>query len=123
MSSPGTGSDISEQVVADLLHKLMTESAKVQAIFTCPTAGVQAVVSGVLRRRESDGTLWVMDLDDLLFGPKLRIDPFLAVVRKYGDDRAMRPSPDDMPKFTSALSFIFADGSTLGLFEFAVEEE
>lgn len=123
MSSPGSGSDISVQILQDLLHKLMTESRKVCAMFSCPSLGVHATVVGVIRRRASDESLWVMDLDDVIFGPKLSFNPFAAVVRKYGDNRAMGPVPDGLPRITSALTFLFNEGSTLGIFELAGDDE
>jgi hypothetical protein len=122
MSSPGTGSDISLSVTMDLLHKLITESRKVHAFFACPSLAITATLSGVVRVRASDKTLWVMDLDDPVFGPKLSFNPSLAVVRKYGDSRAFPQPPEGMPTFSFALSFLFEDGSHLGLFESEREE-
>lgn len=123
MSSPGTGSDISLPVVMDLLHKLITESKKVHVLFACPSLAITVTMPGFVRVRESDGTLWVVDLDDPLFGPKFTFDPSLAIVCKYGDSRSLLPPVEGMPKFSSALSFLFADGSHLGIFEPEVEEE
>ena len=44
MSSQGIGADISEQEAADLLHKLIAEFTKVQAVFI----GLGSVSAGVI---------------------------------------------------------------------------
>jgi hypothetical protein len=121
MSSLGAGSDISVQVLADLLHKLMTESTKVQANFTCSGCGVNSVVGGVLRL-EAGGFCWIVERESE-FGPVLRFDPSLAVRRTYGDERSMADSGESPFgfRFTSAICLVFGDDSRLMLF--AVKEE
>jgi hypothetical protein len=121
MPSSGTGSDISEQDLADLLHKLITESTKVQAMFSCPSCGVRSKLRGVVRLSPDDTFCIEPEHDGLEF--MLSFDPFLAVIRKYGDERSMTNRGELSPdlQFASILSFAFADGSTLALF--AVKEE
>jgi hypothetical protein len=84
-------------------------------------------MTGVLRVRREDATFWLMDLADLRFGSKLSFNPSLALVRKYGDRRALGVDfPEDFPasmRFTFAISLLFGDGSTVGLFELASEDE
>jgi hypothetical protein len=111
-------SDLSPQEFSDLLHKLLTESTKLQALFSCSAGGVRAIVRGVLRIAP-DNTLWVVEPDRNTSGPMLTFDPSLAVVRKYGDERSMEGRPEFIfgLHFSSALSFVFADGSSFVLLE------
>lgn len=120
MSSEGTGSPITLQVTMDLLHKLSTESRKVQALFTSADGRTRASLAGVIRY-VPDGTLWVLQDPETPGSPFLGFDPALFVVRKYGDERSMLGGGEGPfgLHFRSALTFIFGDGSTLGLFEFA----
>lgn len=123
MSSSGTGSDISAQEAVDLLHKLMTEFIKVQAHFKCPACRVNSAVCGVVRFSSEDNTFWIQEPERDLSGPVLSFDPSLSVIRKYGDERSMTDGGESPfgVHFTSALTFAFADGSTLGLW--AIKEE
>jgi hypothetical protein len=119
MSSEGTGASISLQDAMDLLHKLNTESTKVQAIFTAAAGRVRSCLAGTIRH-SPDGTLWVMEDPDMAGGPFLAFDPALSVLRKYGDERAMLnkgEGPFDR-RFRSLLILVFEDGSILSLFEF-----
>ena len=124
MSSEGTGSPISRQETLDLLNKLSTESRKVQAMFTAADGSISACLDGVIRYAP-DGGLWVMHSPDVPRAPFLSFDPALFVVRKYGDKRALRNEGETPSgaRFSSALSFIFGNGSTLAIFEFADDEE
>jgi hypothetical protein len=124
MSPEGTGSPISAQDAVDLLQKLMMESTKVFALFTATVGRVRASVEGVIRAAP-DETFWVID-EDRPRPAMIAFDPALFVVRKYGDERAMLDAGDTPfgVSFHSQLSFVFEDGSTLTVLEFAeaVEE-
>ena len=87
MSSEGTGSPISQQDAIDLLHKLMTESTKVQGVFISSVGRVRASMTGVIRVAPDD-TFWVVE-PGRVRGPMLAFDPTHSVVRKYGDERAL----------------------------------
>lgn len=124
MSSEGTGSPISAQDALDLLHKLITELTKVQAVFTAAEGRVRTSLSGRITLAPDD-TLWVMYDNDRPMEPFFAFDPDLAIVRKYGDFRSMLDGgegPFDL-RFRSVLGFVFKDGSTLALFEFSGEDE
>ena len=119
-SSEGTGAPISLQDSLDLLHKLSTESVKVQAIYRAAEGGIRASTSGFVRRAPDD-TLWVMYDPECARSPFVGFDPALAVVRKYGDERALMDG-GETPfgiRFRSALGFVFIDGSKLSIFECA----
>ena len=119
MSSQGTGSDISRQEANDLLHKLITESTKVQAMFvgrggvttavcgtvSCPQEGVVLVSE---RRSSTDASL--------CFGLKD------VAAFKYGDTRAFPGSSTvpHTPHLNSALCFVYPDGARVVLFEIAI---
>ena len=123
MSSEGVGSPISEQDAMDLLHKLITESTKVVALFTSTEGRVRASLEGIIRLAP-DGTCWVVEQPDKR-GPMICFDPALFVIRKYGDSRLMSDG-GDTPfglRFRSALTFAFEGGSTLALFELADPSE
>jgi hypothetical protein len=123
MDSSGTGSDISEQVLADLLHKLITESTNVQASFMSSTGRVEFTMRGFLRLN-SDGTFKVGETDGNATDPVLKFDPFLAVIRKYGDERSMGDDKGESPfgvRFSSVLTLRFDGGAILGLW--AIRQE
>ncbi len=116
MSSSGTGSDISRQDAADMLHKFITESTKVQALMHAKS-GLTSGTIGVVTPKP-DGTFWV--IPDRITVPlttflAFRVDS--AVRFKYGDRRAfagpMLTQPDGAPRLASALSLGFADDSPL----------
>jgi hypothetical protein len=117
MSYEGAGSPISQQDAVDLLHKLITESAKVVALYRAAEGRVSASVEGLIRLAP-DGTLWVVE-SSRERGPMIGFDPALFVIRKYGDTRAMRDGGNTPfgTKFRSVLVFAFVDGSTLGIHE------
>ncbi len=119
MSSEGVGSPISQQDAIDLLHKLITESTKVVALFTSTEGRVRASLEGVISCAP-DGTFWVVEQADKR-GPMICFDPSLFVIRKYGDARLMTDGGDTSfgMRFRSALTFAFEGGSTLALFEVA----
>jgi hypothetical protein len=116
-SGSGTGSNISAQDAIDLLHKLITESTKVQAVFV----GRGSVSSGVigLVRIDPDGLVWVKEgtrVDEAF----IRFDPTAATSFKYGDNRAFPPvTVANAPRLSSAVCFIYPDGSQVLLFEIA----
>ena len=119
MASSGTGSDISRQDAIDLLHKLITESIKVQAIFR-GRGGVTSTIQGTLsspqsglvlvsERRSPDDATLCFGLEDVkLF--------------KYGDNRAFPASTGiaGTPALSSALCFVYPDGAQVVLFEIAL---
>jgi hypothetical protein len=118
MPSSGTGSDITLQDAMDLLHKLMTEFTKVVASLSVSSA--RATVVGTVKIAE-DGTFWVTD-NGKPVPSVIAFDPRLAVRRTYGDDRTLSPlpegSPENSPRFASALCFDFGNGTQLCLFAF-----
>jgi hypothetical protein len=111
----GTGADISERDAADLLHKLITESLRVQALFL----GSGSVATGLVGRVfiGPDRLVWVRQGEERS-EPFLRFDPAQATGFKYGDTRAFPniPIPGDL-QLESALVFLFPDGSQMALFE------
>jgi hypothetical protein len=120
MSSEGTGAPISLQDALDLLHKLNTESTRVQALFTGTEASVRSSLVGVIRRAQGN-ILWVTEDPDRPGSPFLAFDPTVSVIRKYGDERAMLNAGEGPFgfRFRSLLILVFKDGSILSLFEFA----
>ncbi|HEY6348389.1 MAG TPA: hypothetical protein VI636_03165 [Candidatus Angelobacter sp.] len=114
MSSEGTGADISPQEADDLLHKFITESTKVMAMFVSG-AGVTASVVGLIKT-SSDGDCFIRERPEV-GTPLIAFNPSRAVSRKYGDTRAFpAPSVPGM-RFASALVFVLPDGSQLAIFE------
>ena len=118
MSSRGTGADISREQAISLLHKLITESIKVQAAFS-GRGGVGAVVQGTVscpqegsvliseRRRPDDASLFFALKDVSSF--------------RYGDNRAFPSSTGiaGTPSLSSALCFVYPDDTSVVLFEIA----
>jgi hypothetical protein len=119
--SSGKGSDITERDAADLLHKLITESMKVQVVFTGPDRVAAGLVGLVTADR--DGLVWVKQgvRED---EPFFRFDARIAASFKYADERVFPPLRRDTetPSLKSALIFIYADGSQVGLYELATED-
>lgn len=119
MPSFGTGADISERDAADLLHKLITEQSRVQALFL----GHDSVASGLVGRVfiGPDHLVWVRH-GEQRSEPFLRFDPAAAVGFKYGDTRAFPdiPIPGDL-RLASALIFLYSDQTQMALFEIAEE--
>jgi hypothetical protein len=120
MSSTGSGADISERDAADLLHKLITESIRVQALFLGPRSVATGLVGRVFIG--PDQLIWVRPGENRS-EPFLRFDPATATGFKYGDTRAFPdiPIPGDL-RLSSALIFVFSDGSQMALFELATDE-
>ena len=118
MSSPGgTAADINPQDAMDLLHKLVTELTKVQGVFR--SASVLCTVVGFIKVAP-DGQLSVQEFNAI--GTSLiMFNPTAASIFKYGDTRAFSGDSgiEGAPRFTSALSLIFGDGTQLTLFEIA----
>jgi hypothetical protein len=97
-----------------LLHRLSTESTKVQLMFTS-SSGVLFTAQGTLKSLEG-GQFGVAREDG---SSSLQFNPSLAVTRKFGDSRALRLTtfprlvkPGELT-LTSALLFAFSDGSKL----------
>jgi hypothetical protein len=117
MPSPGTAADISAQDANDLLQKLITESANVQAVFW-GRGDVSVTVRG-FASRPVDGVVQItegkgLDSASLSFGLR-------DVIKfKYADNRAF-PSADvpGVPRRLSALIFVYPDDTQVALFELA----
>jgi hypothetical protein len=113
-----SGINMSLQETKDLLYKFHHESASIQAIYTGSTNAVSMVLRGVLRP-PTDDLLWTIVPEGGCEGDAISIDLSVAVVLTYGDQHTV--SGFDMFPFrlrvVSALSFTFADGATLSLFE------
>ncbi len=120
MPSPGTGADISERDAADLLHKLITEQSRVQALLLAHDSLAAGLVGRVFIG--PDRLVWVRRGEDRS-EPFLRFDPAAAVGFKYGDTRAFPniPIPGDL-RLASALIFIFPGQTQMALFEIAEQQ-
>jgi hypothetical protein len=119
MSSPGLGTDVSLSDVNDLLHKLITESIKVQAVFAGVIPGLTAMLQGVVKVGPSSGAISVT-AGEGFSASYFSFDPRQATVRKYADARVFGgsvPVLPGAPRFRSALSFAFRDTSQLTLLE------
>jgi hypothetical protein len=90
-SSPGTGADMSPQEFMDVLHKLITESTKVQAIFSNVSGDITVAMQGFLKVAP-DGRFGVIHGEGFS-ASTLLFNPALAVIRKWGDTRSFRVSP------------------------------
>ena len=115
---------LSPQEADDLLHKLITESTRVQGAFVSPVSGVRAVVWGVIRV-SSTGLLNIVEREDDTTSPIICFDPSRAVLRKYGDERSIKENPAVAEffkqHFRCAVTLAFEDGSLIALLEFADE--
>lgn len=117
MASSGTSSPISRQDARDLLHKLITESTKVQLVLSS-TWGTSAVIAGRLAAFR-EGKLCVRDGDEQR-SPLVMFDFANAASFTYGDNRAFSgETVAGGPFLSSALTLVFPDGLTLTLFEIA----
>jgi hypothetical protein len=120
MASAGSGADISERDAADLLHKLITESIRVQALLL----GHGSVAAGLVGHvfLGPDDLIWIRPGTNRS-EPFMRFNPAAATEFKYGDTRAFPdiPIPGDL-QLESALIFGFSDGSQMALFEIAADE-
>ena len=114
----GTGSDITLQDAVDLLHKLLTEPTKVQAMLRT-AGGVTAAVLGTVVAAPKGTIAVVADRNFGQVTTSIRFDPALSVRRVYGDQRALLTDPEipGFPHKMSALSFTFPDDSRVSLFE------
>jgi hypothetical protein len=128
---PATAAPLTPQETNDLLHKLITESRKVHAAFISPhsVSGVQAFVSGTLRVSQDtrgDYLVNVLERESASDTPELSFNPSAAVSCTYADVRPLelKPAVADYFKkqFSSAITFMYADGSLVALFEFAEKE-
>jgi hypothetical protein len=112
---------LSPQEANDLLHKLVTESTRVQGAFVSPVS-VYAIVWGVIRV-SSTGLLNIVEREDDTTSPILCFDPSRAVWRKYVDERSVKENPAVAEffeqHFSSAVTLAFEDGSLIALLEFA----
>jgi hypothetical protein len=119
MATTGSGADISKDDASDLLHKLITESIRVKALYL----GHGLVATGLVGRvfLGPDKLIWVRG-GESRNEPFLRFDPLSAVSFKYGDSRSFPdiPIPGDL-RLASALIFVYPDGSEMTLFE--IDEE
>ena len=118
MSSQGTGTDISAQDANDLLQKLITESTKVQAMFV-GRGSVTAAIQGFVSWQPGD----IVQITERLSitSPSLAFGLKDVAAFKYGDNRAFpgaSPLPGT-PRLSSALCFVYPDGSQVALFEIA----
>jgi hypothetical protein len=117
-SSGGTASDISRREANDLLHKLITESIKLQAVFW-GRGGVLVTLIGTATTPQPD-TVLISERRSptdasLLFGLK-DVSAF-----KYGDNRAF-PGVSGIPgtpRLASALCLVYPDNTQVVLFEIA----
>ncbi len=116
MSSSGTGARITKEEATDLLHKLITESTKVQSAFGSGAGAVAGIT-----KLGPDGSIAVMPKDAVVGAPTLSFKLSEVVVYTYADARAMpdngRTTPDG-PTFSFALCFVLRDGSQFSLFAF-----
>ena len=110
MSAEGTGAEISADDADDLLHKLITESIKVQAVFVGPYS-LLATSIGFVRQRP-DGTVFVLAGDGKTMGSNVSFDPRQATSWRYGDSRAFSGGASHMD---SALIFVYPGGGQLAL--------
>lgn len=117
MSSEGTGAEISPEDAISLLHKLITESIKVQAMFVSG-AGVTAAVSGLVK--VAGDSVGIVERNER-GSPTILFDPARATSRRYGDRRAFSAVLESSggAVLESALVFVLPDGSQLALFEIA----
>jgi hypothetical protein len=63
---------LSPQEANDLLHKLITESTRVQGAFVSPVSGVRAIVWGVIRV-SSTGLLTIVEREDDTTSPSIML--------------------------------------------------
>ena len=119
MSSRGTGADITPGKAIDILHKLITESRKVQVAFMSGP-GVIASVAGIPKLLP-DGSVCVADRNEV-GAPIILFKPEAASSHTYGDSRAfLNATVLGGPSLSLALVFLFPDGSQIALFEIARE--
>lgn len=107
----------------DLLHRLQSETAQVQAIFTA-AEGPSSVLRGTLRLPLEE-RYWSMISDQETKGSAISFDLAAAIERRFGDERSMR-SDAAFPfrsHYATALRFAFEDGSQLTLFELEDDEQ
>ena len=124
MSSEGPGSPIARQDADDLLHKLVTESTRVQVLFTASEWRIKVAIPGRIKLAPDD-TLWVMEEHEQPGAPLFVFDPVPAVAFRYADSRDMVDSGEGPYglNFRSLLRFDFANRSTLSIFEFSAQDE
>ena len=117
MASSGTGSPISAQDAVDLLHKFITESTKLQAVFI-GRGSISAGVNGILRR--APGNRFGVKRGESPDEPFLIFDPSQATSFNFADRRAFPDLPIDptLPKFDCSLILIYPDQSQIMLLEF-----
>lgn len=118
MSSQGTGSPITPDVAMDLLHKLITESIKVQASFGSGV-GVFAAVAGFVKVRP-DGAIAVIPPDATPGSAVLGFNPSEVTLWTYADDRALPNGGTTLPgapNISSAICCLLRDGSQFAIFE------
>jgi hypothetical protein len=116
----GTGSEITLQEAIDLLYKLITESAKVQATLRTEE-GLRAAVLGtvIIAPVDPEGTIAVIADHSSALTSRILFNPASSVRRVYGDHRAFLPEPEipGAPHRLSVLCFFFSDKSRICLHE------
>jgi len=115
MSSPGVEANISVSEAADLLHKLRTESTKLQVLFH-GRGGLAAGVTGCVLPGPL-GLVVVKPSEDVE-DPFFIFNPQAATSFKYADNSGLRPStiPGAL-RFLSSLTFLYPDQSQVTIFE------
>jgi len=104
------------QEAIDLLHKLRTDSTKVQAAFLVPGSHITVHVRGLVTPHEDT---WEIGGGTDSASPSLQFDFRWANGASYGDRRAFSGTPHESFfdfGFSSALAITFPD-SVLMLFE------
>jgi hypothetical protein len=115
MSSPEVETDISASEAADLLHKLRTESTRVQVLFN-GRGGLALGVTGLVLPGPF-GLVVVKPSEDAE-DPFFIFNPQIATSFKYADNCALPPStvPGAL-RLLSSLTFIYSDQSKITIFE------
>lgn len=115
MSTPGVEADISVSEAADLLHKLRTESAKVQVLFH-GRGGLAAGVTGFVL--PGPFGLVVIKPSDEAEDPFFIFNPHVATSFKYAHNSSLPPLPiPGQSRLISSLLFIYPDQSQITIFE------
>ena len=125
MDSAGTGVEITQQEAHDLLHRLMTESIKVEAVLAVRSVpSLRAYVIGTLAVLPDQA--FVIAGSFGVGAPIISFDPTSATRLKYGDARAFHAATTQeipgAPRQLSAICFLFPDDSQITLYEIASDE-
>jgi hypothetical protein len=123
MDSAPSPSPMTPQEASDLLHKFITESINVHVMFFAPASDVRLFIRGFVEALP-DGTFRLAQDKDPA-SPRVFFDPRRSSGARYGDGRAFAGTPPEgffKKDFSSALIFLFPDGSVLVLFEVSDQE-